>query len=343
MSTSVYAVVDPSTGELVQEYPTATDEQIEQAIAAAAKAHREWSRESTVAERAALIRKVAELHTERKDELAKIIQREMGKPLDQSVGEVEFSAAIYEYYADNAEKFLADEPIELRRRRGLGADPAQLGRRAARASCRGTTPTTRWPGSRARTWCWATPSCSSTRRSAPSRLRRCSRSSPTPAIPEGAYVNVYATNEQIADVIADPRVQGVSLTGSGARRRRRRRDRGPQPEEGRARARRLRPVHPAAAPTTWTPTVDAADRRSLREHRAGLQRRQADHRRRGHLRRLPGQVHQEGAARRPTGLAPLSSVAAAERLDEQVSGPSTTARRWSPRESARARTSRPAC
>jgi succinate-semialdehyde dehydrogenase/glutarate-semialdehyde dehydrogenase len=32
--------------------------------------------------------------------------------------------------------------------------------------------------------------------------------------PEGAYVNVYATNEQIADVIADPRVQGVSLTGS---------------------------------------------------------------------------------------------------------------------------------
>src|SRR4029077_4352595 len=32
--------------------------------------------------------------------------------------------------------------------------------------------------------------------------------------PDGAYVNVYATNEQIADAIADPRVQGVSLTGS---------------------------------------------------------------------------------------------------------------------------------
>ena len=50
---------------------------------------------------------------ERKDELAKIIQREMGKPLDQSDGEVEFSTAIYQYYADNAEKFLADEPIDL--------------------------------------------------------------------------------------------------------------------------------------------------------------------------------------------------------------------------------------
>ena len=110
---SLYAVVDPATGDVVQEYPTATDEQMEQALAAAAKAHREWGRTSTLAERAALIKQVAKLHTERREELAKIIQREMGKPLDQALGEVDFSAAIYEYYADNAEKFLADEPIDL--------------------------------------------------------------------------------------------------------------------------------------------------------------------------------------------------------------------------------------
>ena len=41
---SLYAVVDPATGDVVQEYPTATDEQMEQALSAAAKAHREWSR-----------------------------------------------------------------------------------------------------------------------------------------------------------------------------------------------------------------------------------------------------------------------------------------------------------
>ena len=103
MTASLYAVTDPSTGEVVKEYPTATDQQIEVAIAAASKAHREWSRNSTVADRAALIRKVGELHNERKADLAKIINREMGKPIDQSEGEVEFSAAIYEYYADNAE------------------------------------------------------------------------------------------------------------------------------------------------------------------------------------------------------------------------------------------------
>src|SRR6185312_1891408 len=110
MSTSMYAVTDPSTGEVVKEYPTATDKDIEAAIAAASKAHREWSRGSTIADRAELIRKVGKLHTERKEELAKIINREMGKPIDQTEGEVDFSAAIYEYHADNEEKFLADEP-----------------------------------------------------------------------------------------------------------------------------------------------------------------------------------------------------------------------------------------
>ena len=71
---------------------------------------------------------VAELHVERRDELARIIVREMGKPLDQALGEVDFAADIQAYYARNAEEFLADEAIELAdgtgsafvRRSGLG-------------------------------------------------------------------------------------------------------------------------------------------------------------------------------------------------------------------------------
>ncbi len=213
MSTSAYAVVDPSTGELIREYPTATDEQVEQAVAAAAKAHREWSRGSTVAERAALLRKVAELHTQRKSELAKIIQREMGKPLDQSEGEVDFSAAIYEYYADNAEKFLADEPIEL-----LEGEGSALIRRSSVGVLLGIMP-------------WNYPYYQVARFAGPNLVLgntivlkhapQCPESAAAlqqifldAGYPEGAYVNIYATNEQIADVIADPRVQGVSLTGS---------------------------------------------------------------------------------------------------------------------------------
>ncbi len=213
MSTSMYAVVDPSTGELVKEYPTATDEQIEQAIAAADAAHREWSKTSSVADRAALIRRVAELHEERKDELARIIQREMGKPLDQSVGEVEFSAAIYTYYADNAEKFLADEPIDL-----LEGDGSALIRRSSVGVLLGIMP---WNYPYYQVARFAGPNLTIGNTIVLKHAPQCPESAEAlqkifrdAGFPEGAYVNVYATNEQIADAIADPRVQGVSLTGS---------------------------------------------------------------------------------------------------------------------------------
>jgi succinate-semialdehyde dehydrogenase / glutarate-semialdehyde dehydrogenase len=213
MSTSLYAVTDPATGEVVAEYPTATDEQIGSAITAAAKAFKDWSKTTTVAERAELIRKVAALHNERKDELGKIIQREMGKPLDQSVGEVEFSAAIYEFYADNAEKFLADEPIDL-----LEGEGSALIRRGPVGVLLGIMP-------------WNYPYYQVARFAGPNLVLgntivlkhapQCPESAAAlqqiftdAGYPEGSYVNVYATNEQIAEAIADPRVQGVSLTGS---------------------------------------------------------------------------------------------------------------------------------
>ena len=208
-----YAVVDPATGEVVKEYPTATDEQIESALSSAHKTFREWSKSSTVAQRAELIRKVAALHNERKTELAKIIQREMGKPLDQSEGEVEFSAAIYEFYADNAEKFLADEPIEL-----LDGEGSAVIRRGPVGVLLGIMP-------------WNYPYYQVARFAGPNLVLgntivlkhapQCPESAAAlqqifldAGYPEGAYVNVYATNEQIAEAIADPRVQGVSLTGS---------------------------------------------------------------------------------------------------------------------------------
>ncbi|WP_131816297.1 aldehyde dehydrogenase family protein, partial [Mycolicibacterium porcinum] len=111
---SLYVVTDPATGDVVKKYPTATDAEIDTALSAATSASRTWARETTVAERAALIRRVGELHAERADEIGSIIVREMGKPRDAAIGEVKFSASIYEYYADHAEAILRDQPIELR-------------------------------------------------------------------------------------------------------------------------------------------------------------------------------------------------------------------------------------
>ena len=213
MGTPLYAVVDPSTGDVVKEYPTATDEQIEQAVASAARAHREWSRGSTPAERSALIRKVAELHTQRRDELAKIIQREMGKPLDQSLGEVDFSASIYEYYADNAEKFLADEPIEL-----IDGEGSALIRRSSIGALLGIMP---WNYPYYQVARFAGPNLTLGNTVILKHAPQCPESAEAiqqiftdAGYPEGAYVNVYATNDQVATIIADPRVQAVSLTGS---------------------------------------------------------------------------------------------------------------------------------
>jgi succinate-semialdehyde dehydrogenase/glutarate-semialdehyde dehydrogenase len=210
---SKYAVCNPATGQVVETFPSATDEEVAAAVASAARAYAEWGRTSSVAERAAAVRRVAELHRERAGELAKAINEEMGKALAAAEGEVNFSADIYQFYADRAEQFLADEEIEL-----LGGGGRALLRRQPIGALLGIMP-------------WNYPVYQVARFAAPNLVlgntivlkhaSQCPRSAALQAaifadagLPEGAYVNLYATNDQIADVIADRRIQGVSLTGS---------------------------------------------------------------------------------------------------------------------------------
>ena len=86
-----YAVINPATGETLASFDTFTDAQIEEAVAAADAAHRDWSRSSTVAERAALLRRAAELHRERREQLADVFVREMGKPREAALGAVSYT------------------------------------------------------------------------------------------------------------------------------------------------------------------------------------------------------------------------------------------------------------
>jgi succinate-semialdehyde dehydrogenase/glutarate-semialdehyde dehydrogenase len=208
-----YAVVNPATGETLKTFPTISDAELDSAIAAADEAHRTWSRSSTVEERAALIRRVAELHTERRQELAEIIVREMGKPIEQALGEVDFAADIYTSSADHSADFLKDEPIEL-----LAGEGTAVIRRSSLGVLLGVMP-------------WNFPYYQVARFAGPNLIigntillkhaEQCPESAAAmqqifldAGFPEGAYVNIYASHDQIATVIADPRVQGVSLTGS---------------------------------------------------------------------------------------------------------------------------------
>jgi succinate-semialdehyde dehydrogenase/glutarate-semialdehyde dehydrogenase len=210
---SQYAVVNPATGESLAEYPTISDEALRAAIGRAWDAGQTWATRTTVAERAELIGRVGALHAERAQELAAIIVREMGKPIAQALGEVEFSQAIYDFYAANAVELLADEPIRL-----LEGEGSAFVRKSPYGVLLGIMP-------------WNYPYYQVARFAGPNLVigntiilkhaPQCPESAAAmeqifrdAGFPEGAYVNVYASNEQIEWVIADPRVRGVSLTGS---------------------------------------------------------------------------------------------------------------------------------
>ena len=208
-----YAVRNPATGELIESFPTATDAEVVAAIDAASSAYTMWGRTSTVADRAQLLARVAQLHRDRADELAAAINAEMGKALPAAKGEVLFSAAIYDFYAERAERFLADEEIEL-----LAGEGTALVRKGPVGALLGIMP---WNYPVYQVARFAAPNLATGNTIVLKHAPQCPRSAALQAaiftaagFPEGAYVNVYATNDQIAAAIADPRVQGVSLTGS---------------------------------------------------------------------------------------------------------------------------------
>lgn len=84
--------------------------QLQEKLRVAQEAARSW-RETTFAERAALLRRVGQLCRERAPELGKLAATEMKKPITQAIAEVEKCATACDYYADNAEKFLAPKSV----------------------------------------------------------------------------------------------------------------------------------------------------------------------------------------------------------------------------------------
>lgn len=207
-----YQVTDPATGEVLNRFPSSTDREVDEALRVADSAYRTWSQRSSVRDRAALADQFATLMDSRKVELANIINREMGKPISQGIGEVDFSVKICRAFARHAEEWLADEPLNVDdgltsffRFQGLGV-------------ILGIMP-------------WNYPYYQVARFAIPNLIlgntvilkhaSQCPESASVLAelfqsagFPEGAYVNVFATHDQLSTIVADDRVQGVSLTGS---------------------------------------------------------------------------------------------------------------------------------
>lgn len=210
---SGYHVLNPATGTLEAEFPRASDAEVRDAIEAADRRFASW-RQTALADRTAIIARVAVLYRERSERLAEIIAREMGKPIRQGAGEIGISADIYDYYADHAAEFLQEEALSV------ASGGRAVVRMAPMGVVLGIMP-------------WNYPYYQVARFAAPNLLlgntivlkhaSSCPESAQAIAdifldagLPEGAYVNLLASSSQVPSIIEDPRVRGVSLTGSEA-------------------------------------------------------------------------------------------------------------------------------
>ncbi|WP_369045535.1 NAD-dependent succinate-semialdehyde dehydrogenase [Sinomonas sp. P10A9] len=208
---SIYQTVNPATGESVASFPALSDNEVEGVLSQSTEAYASW-RKAPLKDRAAVLKRAAELHRERADELAALLTLEVGKPLAEARGEVALVANIYEYYADHAEEFLDDEQLSI-------AGPGEaIVRTEPIGPIVGVMP-------------WNFPYYQVARFAAPNVVlgntvivkhsRNCPQSAlaiesilKEAGVPAGVYINAFATSGQIATMVADPRVRGVSLTGS---------------------------------------------------------------------------------------------------------------------------------
>ena len=206
-----YQVVNPATGKVVETFKHATDREIESALAAVHAAYGAW-RDVPIAERAKTVTRIGELFVERRAELAAIATEEMGKPLGDARGEAKFCGEIFDYFATEGPGLAADQPIKT-----FSGGKAMV-QRLPIGALLGIMP-------------WNYPFYQIARFAAPNLMLgntivlKHAESVPKSALavqqimvdaglPEGAYVNVFATHEQIEQIIGDPRIAGVSLTGS---------------------------------------------------------------------------------------------------------------------------------
>ncbi len=209
---SMYKVVNPATGEAGAEYPTIADAEIDGVLERSSGAFASW-RLTAKSERAAVLHRVAQAYADRADELAAIITREMGKTTAEALGEVGIVVDIYRYYADHGEQLLADTPLST-----TSAPGEAWVRKSPVGALLGIMP-------------WNYPYYQVARFAAPNLMigntivlkhaPQCPESAlamqeifHTAGLPADAYINIFATNEQIAGIIADPRIAGVSVTGS---------------------------------------------------------------------------------------------------------------------------------
>jgi succinate-semialdehyde dehydrogenase/glutarate-semialdehyde dehydrogenase len=206
----MYVVTNPANGQLVEEVANSTNEEVQEAIGRVHAGFPGW-RSRSVRERAAIVARAADIFAERVDELAAIMTLEMGKRVNEGRGEIGIVVDIFRYYAEHGPALLADEPLDIKGGKAV-ITKSPIG------ALLGIMP-------------WNFPCYQVARFVAPNLVLGntillkhasiCPRSASAieevlrdAGVPDDVYVNTFASSRQIPAILADPRIQGVSLTGS---------------------------------------------------------------------------------------------------------------------------------
>ena len=105
--------VNPYNNQVLKTFEEFSDEKVDQLIGQAFEVYRTW-RKTSYAKRSELLRRVAQEMRSKRDDLAKLVSLEMGKRFGEGKGELALSAKIVEYYAENGEKFLAPQKLQVK-------------------------------------------------------------------------------------------------------------------------------------------------------------------------------------------------------------------------------------
>jgi len=202
--------VNPYNNQVLKTFEELSDKRVDELVARADAAYRSWRRTSHRERSEYLFRVVKEMQN-RMQELAGLATLEMGKRIRESVGELKLSASIVEYYATNGEKFLQPQKIDARYGEAeIHYEP--LG------ALLGVMP-------------WNFPYYQVVRFAAPNLMAgnvvlvKHSSNVPQTSVAieqlfvaaggmEGLYTNLLITSSKVGRIIEDPRIAGVSLTGS---------------------------------------------------------------------------------------------------------------------------------
>ena len=204
------ATINPATGETIRSFDAISESEIERRVALAAAEYPRW-RAMPMSERASRMMRAAELLERHKQELGRLMTLEMGKPIGAAVAEAEKCAWVLRYYAENADRFLADEPASTDASRSfvryepLGPVLAvmpwnfplwQVFRFAAPALMAGNVGLLKHASN--------VPQCALA-------IEETFRHA---GVPEGAFQTLLVGSERVQALIEDPRIMAVTLTGS---------------------------------------------------------------------------------------------------------------------------------